>query len=213
MRSKPKTVAALGVCFVAHLAFVLSMAWILNIWIDEAYTLHTTGDGPWQAIQRALGFELQPPLYFTLLSVWRWVSESLFWARLFSVLCAAATLLILVPLSRRYLKNLSPLWLFSAGAVNAFLIWSSTEIRLYALAILLSALLWWNLDRVFLRGSISRWGIAWHGILAAMALYTQYYLGFLLVGHFVGLLVSLRLKESGRYLISMSIAAILFLPM
>jgi hypothetical protein len=213
MRPHSAPSIAIAVLFFLHLSAVLTLGWVLNIWIDEAYTLHTTSAGLLQGIQRALRFELQPPLYFALLSVWRLASDSIFWSRLFSIGCAAATLWTFIPLSRHYLKGISPLWLVSAGAANFFLIWAATEIRLYSLAILISALLWWNLDRTFLRGSITRGGIALHGILAALALYTQYYLGFLLVGHFAGLAASRRWKEAGRYLVSMAFAAVLFLPM
>ena len=57
----------------------------LPIRLDEPYTMITTAHGPSYAVERALSFEDQPPIYFFLVSIWRVVNKSLTWVRLFSV--------------------------------------------------------------------------------------------------------------------------------
>ena len=70
-----------------NLAITVPLAAILNIWTDEAYTLNTTGKNLSYALVQAINFESQAPLYFILLNIWRSVNDSIFWARLFSIIC------------------------------------------------------------------------------------------------------------------------------
>src|SRR3954454_10573537 len=91
-----------------YLAIALPLAARLDIWIDEAYTLATTGQGLRHALHQALFFEQQPPLYFLLLSLWRMLDGGVFFARLFSVLCGLAALFAVAALSRRWLPEAHP---------------------------------------------------------------------------------------------------------
>lgn len=84
----------------ALVAGVLSL--VVGAWGDEAMTLATTGHGPVEAAVRARDFELQPPLYFVLLSIWRFVSASVIWARMLSVVAVTAAILIA---AHRFLPN------------------------------------------------------------------------------------------------------------
>jgi hypothetical protein len=54
-----------------NLSVTVPLAASLNIWEDEAFSLNTSGAGVGYAIRQALHFELQPPLYFVLLTLWR----------------------------------------------------------------------------------------------------------------------------------------------
>ena len=65
----PKCVMALLILF--HICIAIFLAKNLNVWIDEVYSLYTTGEGVRYAIKQSISFELQPPLYFVLLSLWR----------------------------------------------------------------------------------------------------------------------------------------------
>ena len=62
---------ALALVVILHLALVIPLAAILNIWIDEAYTLQNTGGNIVSNIIRALNFEKQPPFFYALLTTWR----------------------------------------------------------------------------------------------------------------------------------------------
>jgi 4-amino-4-deoxy-L-arabinose transferase-like glycosyltransferase len=196
-----------------YLAVALPLAARLDIWVDEAYTLETTGGGLRHALHQALFFEGQPPLYFLWLALWRTLDGSIFFARLFSVLCGAAALLAVAALSRRWLPELHPGWLTALAGLNPFFFYAALEIRLYALALLLSALLLLLFHDGYLAAEprrAARWG---YGIIALAAVYTQYYLGFLLVAGAVALLVLKRWRPLRDYLLAMAAVAVCFAPM
>lgn len=211
--------ATLVLLIVLHLGLTITLAYLLNIWIDEAFTFHTTGKDLAYAFNQALRFELQPPLYFILLNLWRRLNDSIFFARLFSVLCTGLMLRTVVAVSRRYLPEVSPVWIVAAIAFNPFLIWAAVEMRVYALALLLSALLLLLFFDGFLQdepSSASRLRRAsrlLYVLVSILALYTQYYLGFLLVANAVALLVLRRWRSLTAYLVCMCVAAICFAPM
>jgi hypothetical protein len=194
-------------------AVALPLAARLDIWVDEAYTLETTGGGLRHALHQALFFEAQPPLYFLLLTLWRTLDGSIFFARLFSVLCGVGALLAVAALSRRWLPELHPGWLTALAGLNPFFFYAALEIRLYALALLLSALLLLLFQDGYLSAEprrAARWGF---GITALAALSTQYYLGFLLVAGAAALLALKRWRPLRDYLLAMAAVAVCFAPM
>lgn len=203
----------LATLILLHLGIAIALAYLLNIWIDEAFTLHTTGKDLAYAFHQALRFELQPPLYFILLNLWRKLNGSIFFARLFSVLCAGLTLYTVAQLSRRYLREVSPAWIVAVVAFNPFLIWAAVEMRVYALVLLLSAVLLLLFFDGFLEDEPRRASRLLYVLVSILALYTQYYLGFLLVANAVALLVLRRWRSLLAYLLSMSVVAICFAPM
>jgi hypothetical protein len=196
-----------------HLGITITLSYLLNIWIDEAFTFHTTGKDLSYAFNQALRFELQPPLYFILLNLWRKLNYSIFFARLFSVLCAGLTLYTVAQLSRRYLREVSPAWIVAAVAFNPFLIWAAVEMRVYALVLLLSALLLLLFFDGFLKDKPQLISRLFYVLVSILALYTQYYLGFLLVANAVALLVLRRWRSLLAYLMGMGVVAICFVPM
>ncbi len=185
----------------------------LNAWVDEGYTLATTGEGPAHALHQAIHFELQPPLYFVLLSLWRMLHPSLFFGRLFSVLCGVLFLVAMRSAARRYVPGLPAWWLMLLLALNPFLLNVSSNMRTYALILLWAALLLVLFEAGYLRERGATPARAGFTAVAVAALYTQYYLGFLLVG-FAAALVCLRSwRPLAWYLGSMLLAAILFAPL
>lgn len=199
-----------------HLAITLPLAWLLNIGHDEAYSLETAAHGPGIALTRALHFELQPPFYFALLSIWRMADvNSVFLGRSLSVLCSALMLLVTPQISRHCFRDLSPAWLTSLVALNPFVIWAAIEMRLYALVLLLASLLLW----LFLVGfwqAASTWQrhARWlYAITALAGLYTHYYLGFLLFALAVALLTGRKWKSLLVYVSAMVAVGVAFLPM
>ncbi|GAC1446486.1 MAG: hypothetical protein NVSMB56_05630 [Pyrinomonadaceae bacterium] len=200
-----------------YLCIAIPLAFKLNIWLDEAYTLNTTARGVGYAFHQALHFELQPPLYFVLMSVWRKLSSSIFFARLFSIICVALFINISAGLARYFCKDANPSLLVAAFAFNPFVIWTALEIRLYALALLLSALLL----KYFYEGYIAEKPDAQARVLyifvAIGALYTQYYLGFLLVANACALLIFGARRRTWKpvlvYAAGMCAVGICFAPM
>jgi len=197
---------------VINLLVTIPLARVLNVWVDEAYTLYTTGSTLKHAIGRAIYFEYQPPFYFATLNLWRSLDHSVFFARLFSVLCVTFTIYAAGQLSVRYLKGLNPAVALVAMAINPAAIWAAEEIRVYAIAGLLGALLLWTFYDGYLTESQTRNSRSLHVILAVVALYTQYFLGFLLAGNVVTLLVMRRSQALRSYVLGMIVVAIICLP-
>jgi hypothetical protein len=201
------------VIVLVHLAISAPLAVILGIILDEGYTLQTTGAGVRYAWTQAIRFELQPPLFFTILSVWRSLDHSILFARCFSLLCAALTVSLAFGLARRCLPGV-PRWAVAAiCAAHPFMIWSAENIRVYAFAVLLSALLL----RLFYDGYLVDDGPKWsrwvYLLVALAALYTQYYLGFVLLANGVALVVERRWRPLRAYVFGMAGVGLLFLPM
>jgi hypothetical protein len=196
-----------------HLGITIPLAYRLSIWTDEAFTLNTTGQGIAYAFRQAIRFELQPPLYFVLLNLWRDLNGSIFFARLFSILCAALTIKVAASLAQRLWKNVHPGWVAAVLALHPLMVGSAIEIRVYALVILLTALLL----LLFFDGFVADMGSArarWlYLLVSVVSLYTYYYLGFILFANACALLVLRRWRLLFLYLAHMTAVALCFVPM
>ena len=197
-----------------NLAITITLSATLNIWIDEAFTLLTTSRDIPYAIKHSIEFELQPPAYFVLLNIWRNINSSPFFSRLFSSLCIALSVIIVKKLSEQFFKSIHPGWLVFCFALNPFIIWAGMEIRYYAFVILLSSLLLLYFYDAYLIEHPKRLKphLLYIGI-SILSLYTQYLLGFLLLANFFVLVFSKRRLPLFRYLCSMLIVGLLFVPM
>jgi hypothetical protein len=71
---------------VVYYSMLVFLAAYLNIWEDEVYSMNTSSGSLGYAFNQSYEFELQPPVYFLLLTIWRTFSASVFWARLLSVI-------------------------------------------------------------------------------------------------------------------------------
>ncbi|MDQ6780765.1 MAG: hypothetical protein M3Z37_06395 [Candidatus Eremiobacteraeota bacterium] len=187
-----------------HLSITTPLALILNTWVDESYTLRTTGQTLYHAVHQAIYFELQPPLYFALLQMWRELDHSIFFARLFSVACAALTLYCAAEITRLYVPAIPRAWVVALLAINPALIWAALEIRVYAFTGLLCALLLWSFYHGFLAMRLSRRAQVAHAVIAIAGLYTQYFLGFLLLGFVFALGVTRRWPALRSYLVTLA---------
>lgn len=205
-----------------HLLIVLPLAYFLNIWADEASALYTTQKGFITAFQNAATDEKQAPLYFWILSLWRSIDGSIFFARIFSVLCSLAAINLFAGLAQRLFTPRTALLATAFFAFHPFLIWASLEIRVYSLVILLSVLL----IRLFFDAFFEEFPAetqrtqrtqrntrVFFLLVAIVALYTNYYLGFLLVGLFAALLISRRWREAYDYVGLMLVVAAAFFPL
>ena len=162
-----------------HLSMTLPLACGLNLWLDEAYTLDTTSQGPARALSQAIRFEVQAPLYFVLLSLWRLVTDSITWARLFSVGCAAWLVSLSPLLARRWLADGAQRWFPWMMALHPTVIWAAVETRNYALTMLLAGALlvvWPDRRQAQTGRRLDPKLVA----LAVAGLYTNYFFGFFL---------------------------------
>lgn len=171
-----------------HLSITLFLSAQLTIWIDEAYSLATSDRSGFETLRWAIGFEEQAPLYFLVLWLFRQVHDTIWMARLPSVLAIGMTLWLSSRISRRLFPSLHPGWITAALAFNPYIVAIAVEIRGYALAVLLSALL---LERflVLYAQHLSRgneapgvlpltfgWGRLGYVLVALIALHSHYFL-------------------------------------
>jgi 4-amino-4-deoxy-L-arabinose transferase-like glycosyltransferase len=216
----PDEVSSRGINYVPLGSIVLVFAavtlWLsskLNLYIDELYSLHTTSHGFGYALDQSLGFEQQPPLFFLVLTAWRTLDASDSFARLFSIGCCLATLYVVWHFGRRYFGTL-PNWLTPLTfAINPFFLWVALDIRVYAMIVLLSALLVtlffdaFGGERVSLGHAIAFTTVAIAGI------YTQYFIGSMLLGFALALLLCGRWRRIVPFGVSMIVVALAFLPL
>src|SRR5439155_3068690 len=157
------------------------LSWELNVWRDEMYSLHTSALPVPDAARHAIAFELQPPVYFALLAAWRTLDGSIWFARLLSSCFGAATIVVAAALSRRFAPRLHSAYAAALVATHPFVVWAGTEIRVYALVLFLSTLLTLTfVDAYWAASSRARSRLAFAAV-ATVALYTQYYLSFVLI--------------------------------
>ncbi len=199
---------------VIHLAITVPLAWYMNIWSDEASTLFTTRNGLTEALQNTIRYEKQAPLYFILMSVWREIDSSIFFARIFSIVCSSFSIVIFIDLVKRLWNRNTAILAGFFFAVHPFLVWVSTEIRVYALIVLITLILLSLFERGYLRDqdnqSNARYGFL---AVAVFGLYTNFYIGFTLAAFFAGLLVIRRFRSAKTYFVHMTIVGVLFLPL
>lgn len=199
-----------------HALIVIFPAYHLNIWADEASTLHTTQNGFIFALQNAFSIERQAPLYFWFLSLWRDISDSVFFARLFSIICSAVAILVFSRLARKISDEKAAVFMTAFFAFHPYLFWASLEVRLYSFVILVSVLILDLFFDLFLQGEKQenqRRKEILFVVASTVALYTNYYLGFLLVGCFIALLVLRKWRAAKKYLYLMFAVGLLFLPL
>lgn len=201
-----------AVATAVNLLITVPLASYLNVWEDDAYTLHTTSGSLAYAWQQSIVFEQNAPLYFILLTLWRHIDPSFFFARLFSVLCVALVVALIPSLVQRYLPQLNATWITFAVALNPFMVWAAVEIRLYALAMLLAGLLLLAFYDGFLAARPSRAAQIWYVVLSILAAYTQYFLICLIVAQ-GALLLTRNRKALLRYLFGQFVVIAAFIPM
>ncbi|CAN5597659.1 hypothetical protein BH20ACI4_BH20ACI4_11760 [soil metagenome] len=199
-----------------HLAAALPLAYFVNIWADEASTLYTTQNGFPYALQNAFSIEKQAPLYFWVLSLWRGLDDSVFFARLFSIIISALAIVFFFRLARKFFDKNAAVFATAFFALHPYLFWASLEIRLYSSVILFSILILYLFTENFLNSRDVKPQIDKEILfifVSIVALYTNYYLGFLLVGCFVALPVLRKWTEAKKYFLNMLVVGLFFLPL
>lgn len=211
----------LPVLIFLHVAIALPFAYYLNIWVDEASTLQTTQNGLVIAFRGLFANEKQAPLYFLLLSVWRSIDHSFFFARAFSIICSGLAIAVFWRLACRLWSGRLPLLITALFALHPYLFWASLEIRLYSFIILLTCLLLLFFVDGFMTepteesGGMGRQNRAQYlyAATSVAAVYTNYYLGFPLVGGFVALIILRQWKAAKAYFFLMLGVGVAILPL
>ena len=182
----------------------------LNIWVDEAYTLNTTARNLNDVIGQSYSFEGQPPVYFILLSIWRKINSSIFFARFFSLIFVALATWFFYRLARLVSGNNYSRWLVVLFLLNPFTIWAGMEIRLYAFLLFLSvAAIYFFFS--FYSSNKMRY-MYWLIGTCIVGMYTQYFFAFLIAGFAASLLLFNGWKFFFRFCLYMVPVIILFIP-
>lgn len=207
----------LGVWIVVaiHLAVALPLARTLNIWADEASSLYTTQNGLFSAWINVIADEKQAPLYFLVLSLWRELDSTFFFARSLSMIFSVAAIIVFWRIALRFWSRPVALLATAFFGLHPFLIWASLEIRVYSMVVFLSV----SLIAVFMRlfyddenGRISPTIAALYVLTAVVAVDSNYYLGFMLVANFAALVAHRKWKHAVIYLGLMVLVGIAILP-
>jgi cell division protein FtsL len=123
-------------------------------------------------------------------------------------------------LSRKFFDEFAANFITVLFAIHPYLIWASVEIRVYSTVILLSVLLLKFLAEGFFDEDIyskdaktQKKAQIFYVFTAIVALYTNYYLGFLLVGGFFALIVVRRFRAARNYFLQMLVVGVCILPL
>lgn len=198
--------------FIASVFLALTswLASVLNIWQDEWYSLRTSSRDLAFAWSSALQFEGIPPLYPLVLTLWRHVDASVFFARALSMTCVAIAAWIGWRFAERFLPRISPAFVATAIAFNPFSIVAAVEIRLYAMSLVFATATIATFFAAFMTSrSISRTRdrIAFV-VVATLGIYVQYFNAALVVGGFVALVFAGRYRALRAYAIAVAVVAL-----
>lgn len=188
---------------------LLYLAAQLNISIDETFTLNTTSHNLQGVIKQSYNFEGQPPVYFVILSIWRYCNNSLFFARLFSILCIGIAAIIFFKLVKTVFSLNNPRWLLVLFLLNPFTVWCSVEVRLYAFLLLLSLISIYYFYKLYQYGK--KKDVYIFLAVAVIGFYTQYLYVFLLAALGFSLLIFKGWKRFFNYCMYMLPVVLLFI--
>ena len=172
-----------------QLCIVLPLACWLNLNADEASFLFVTEDtlsGVWQ---NQFILEKHSPLYFLLLDLWRMLGNSIFFTRLFSVLCISISVFIFSRLTAKLFDDTKALIVSAILAFHPYLLWTSLEINVYAPLILVSVLLIRSAWEIFGENNTDGWQCFLFILTSIAAVYLNFSLIFLITGIFMAAII------------------------
>ncbi len=182
-----------------------------SLWIDEAYSLDTARRSLSGTFRETLHFELQPPLYFSLLNLWLRISPAIEFARLLSTIAVVAAIWVLDRLGR--LLDLGRSWalLPLLAALCPAVIWAASETRAYALAFLFTSIATYHFIAAWVADADHpRRHAALYVVFSYLSVMTLYYAGFLLAGQLLAGLFAGRRRKA--LLAAFAVLAVALLP-
>ncbi len=195
-----------------HLCITVPLGLWLNVWIDEYYSLATTSKGLMYAVDHCITFQGHPPFFYILLWAWRQIDPSIPFGRMLPVGIIAATLWIVHLTARRWFPNLPTAWVLLPLAINPWILYAAMEIRLYCLIPFWGAVLLYLFHAGFVSAERSLSAQVNFAIAATLGIYSFYYVGFLLPGGALALLVWREWRALRNYVLLMCGTGVLILP-
>jgi len=196
--------------FVIYTGTVLILAKKTVLWEDEVYSLHTTSQNINYAIKQSYNFEGQPPFYFILLTIWRKISGSLFFARTLSLTFSLFSGIIIYKLSRIFLDNRLALISAILFLMNPAIVYFSLEARLYSFIIFLSLSSLYLFYKYYLCESPKRNIMYIHALVSMLGVFTQYFFVLLILAEALSLLLLVGWQKFLKYALIHLIVAVLF---
>ncbi len=202
-KKRTTKVIVLGLLLLAAGVWRIYDCYKLDIWVDEASSLRTASGSLVSTWKSAVYFQLQPPVYFLLLNLWLKISASLEFARLLSVLFSLLSVFF-VYRTWRYLFGDEFYWVAPVILlVHSFHLWAASEARGYASVIFFTSASTYYFIKLLLRkdgkGSFVVDAFL-YTLSSLLGVFINYYVGFLLLGHFLNALFWFERKAFLRLL-------------
>ena len=187
-----------------------------SVWFDEAYSIMVAKQSVGEAI-RLTALDTHPPLYYLLLKAWAclfgWGELAL---RSLSVIFYGASIVVAGGFIKKYFSARTAVYVLLTLLLTPLLMRYGFEIRMYAMASLIGVVATAMLVRAHSSKRWTDWLI--YGALAALGMYTLYYLALLWLAHLVWLVAmdAGRLRKSPwkecRWIGAYAFSLLLFLP-
>jgi uncharacterized membrane protein len=200
--------------FLVFLTVTIYLSVELTIWVDESSSLITTSKGFKDALNSAIYYEYQAPLYFLILWGWRQLDDSIFFGRILSILFAVASIEIfrkkIITYVKDYKLQLLGMVIF---AISPFLINISVEMRRYTLVLLLSLVSTFTFIDTYVNLELRKDKRFLYICISLMGFYSDYYFGFLLLAQFLTLLIFFDRSSCRAFILDAIIISILSVPL
>ncbi len=171
-----------------------------SVWFDEAYSI-TLIQQPIDGLLALTNVDAHPPLYYLLLKGWAALfGDGELALRSFSALCGALAAGSGVWLVRRLFGVRAALMSLLLVVLAPFLLRYGFEIRMYALASLISIVATHALVSGVRAQTHRAWYWAAYAALVALGMFTLYYTAFVWIAHVVWLLATHRSREPKKSL-------------
>ncbi|MBX3009858.1 MAG: hypothetical protein KF832_00070 [Caldilineaceae bacterium] len=213
--------------FTVAAAFLLAMGTLVRVgwlewqplWADEGYSIYFATE-PVARLLWLTAQDIHPPLYYLLLHGWiTWWTATPLALRLLSVCFALPGLGLGIILARAFFGGRwRPQLLFLLFlAINPLVLYYSQEVRMYGLALTLSmatTLCCWQWLQREQQGYRATGWLLGYLLSATLALYTLYYLAFLLVAQLLWVHWELRKQPAPllRFWLAETTIGLLYLP-
>jgi 4-amino-4-deoxy-L-arabinose transferase-like glycosyltransferase len=188
-----------------------------SVWFDEDYSVMLARSG-WGEMFSLTAVDAHPPLYYGLLKIWDGLGGFFgltgdLWLRSLSVLFAAGASLVGIWFIKRQFSARAAVLAAPFVVFAPFLLRYGFEIRMYALASLITVASTFVLFEALKKKKQLMW--IWYGILVAAGMWTLHFMAFVFLAHLIWLLKNHRGKEKFfqlPYIRSYLFAILLYLP-
>jgi hypothetical protein len=188
---------------IIYIAFSIYLCNVINIWEDEAYSLNTSSKTISYAFHQSFNFEAQPPVYFVLLTLWRTISDSILWARMFSLVSIIVAQILLFGFIQKIASKKIAAISVILFLLNPFIIFTLLEIRLFAFLLLISIIAIVFFYKSYFISSLTVKNRIYFIIISIIGIFTQYFFGFLLFSLAVVLLFEKNWRSIKFYILDM----------